>query len=147
MSDTVQIAIITFLSGAVGAICGVIGSHLSSKTSAKAEIQKAALDKYFNSRMNVYSNLMSAFESFNNNWKSEEFRVALYKEISCACLVASDKTHDALIKFQKSIPSFLKESEKSGEITLTKEFVDARDFMFKCLHDDLIHFSLPDIGS
>ncbi len=147
MSDTVQIAIITFLSGAVGAICGIIGSHLSSKTSAKAEIQKAVLNKYFNVRMNAYTKLISAFDYWGNNIKDDVARSHLSKEITCAYLVASDKTKDALMHFQDACYSLSEENKDSKEFKLSGNFVDARIQLFECMHHDLLHFSLPNIDS
>lgn len=62
MSDTVLVALITFLSGAVGAIAGAVGAYMAAKTAGEAQLRQIILDDYFKAKLDAFLKFTRRFK-------------------------------------------------------------------------------------
>lgn len=104
MTDTVLIALITFISGLSGALIGAISTWKASTHSSRSEIRKHLrnekivaysdyLSTYFKFFL-VFSNTLTSFEDVDFN--KADILYALGSAYSKACIVATPKTQEAL---------------------------------------------------
>lgn len=149
MSDTVQIAIITFLSGAVGAICGVIGAHISSKTSANAEMQKESLNLYLTARLNAYNKVCDEISNFAEAQFNIDVEIKLSSTIYKAILVASPETAKALHNYHDC---FLADAQRARDakqqnvsFSWSNEYQASLNKVFDAMQNDLLSFKSPEI--
>ena len=98
MLDTVAIALITFASGAVGALAGIVGTWVS----ARKQVQQTVIQEYFRVRLELFTSVWDAYSAFVNN-RSDETRRRFIQAINSACLVASPNTAAHLRVFQTSV--------------------------------------------
>ena len=143
MSETVQIALITLVSGFIGAVIGAISTYIVSKVGANAERAKLLHDE----KRLAYSELMAAHDNivvyFTDVFaKRKQLREAPYRDIfeqfhratSAARLIAPEEV-------QKAIDGAIKEFQhlaNGGEIP---EFPDEFEVLTKAMHDDLLSFN------
>ena len=116
MSETVQVALITFLSGLVGAIAGVVGSVIAARTSAKAQIEQTVVQEYFKQRVNAFDAVLAAERELElANWSSEA-KEKYSEVVSSACLVASPDASKAILKYHDAIIAHITDMDCLGDL-------------------------------
>ena len=89
MSETIQVALITFASGALGTIVGALSSFFATKHAAKGQLQQIIVRENYSSRLSAYQALLSAHDDLLDSNYSEESAKAFVTAANRACLVAS----------------------------------------------------------
>jgi len=147
MSQTVQIALITFLSGIVGSIAGVMSTLIATKRSSEVEIQKTVIDRYFSARLEAYINVNRCYEIFNPFDRSTHKPLA--SAIYAGAVVSSNDTKEALYNFLAEINSYADNPSKCKKVGYSIEyensFYEARDIALAFMQRDLSHFEVPRI--
>ncbi len=145
MSETIQVALITFSSGAIGAIAGVVGGYISAKCAAKAEMEKAVLSAFFEKRVAAYTQVYQTFPpvlSCSKGKRDTDAVIALACAINSASLVASRETADALTAFALALSNYDFDSSSKEEKT---SFDKAKEKAFNCMERDMRTFDIPTI--
>lgn len=125
MSDTIVVALITFASGAIGAVVGAVSSILMTKYNA----QKEWASSFHKSRSDAYSHLLDCAVYYEKDFNSTIKLAELFSAINAAELVASDETRSAISAFKKCL---------MGKDFRSATFVDARSQMISSMQSDLL---------
>lgn len=99
LTESVQIALITLASGAIGAIVGVIGMIVSAKYNSSAQMRQTVVQEYFKQRTSTFSALLVACEHVSMGPCSDENIAAYLEAKQLASLVASKQTHATILKY------------------------------------------------
>lgn len=99
ISETVQIALVTFASGAVGAFFGYLGARYS----ANAQIRKSAMNAYFSARLDAYTLYYNKYAAYIQDANNPECLADLLNSISRVRLVSSDKTSALLEELSQTL--------------------------------------------
>lgn len=147
MSDTVLVALITFLSGAVGAIAGAVGAYMAAKTAGEAQLRQIILDDYFKAKLDAFSKIHEAFQAIGYQKNRVEFFEAkrdFYQNIEIARLLSSKKTGESLLKFKEAV---LKHIDVDGfEIKDdAQEFYKTRDEAFERMRKEMKTYRIPEL--
>ena len=134
MSDTVLIAIITFLSGAVGASLGAFGAIKAAKCAVTGQMQQTLVQESFKLRAAAYQNVLEAQISMSMARYSEESIAAFVKAVNTACVVASPQTSVYLMQLRKA--------EKVRDVLAVQSIVTAA---LASMQKDLTVFDAPKI--
>lgn len=92
MSETVLVALVTFLSGAVGAAVGAWGVIKSSERASKGQMQQAIMQEFFRTRVSAYQAVFETQISMSAAQYSAESVAAFVTALNAACVVASPQT-------------------------------------------------------
>lgn len=125
MSDTIVVALITFASGAIGAVVGAVSSILMTKYNA----QKEWASSFHKSRSDSYSHLLDCAVYYEKDFNNIAKLADLFSAINAAELVASDKTRSAISAFKERM---LAKDFRSAT------FVEARSQMISAMQSDLL---------
>lgn len=137
MSDTVLVALITFLSGAVGAVAGVVGAYISSRNTARVQMQQAVLDEYFRARLKAYEEVHVAMEIWAQAPKDEDKAAAIYRALNFARIVASEETAKAIVQMGNCVAMIKVEGKRPDNYSI------AMSTMFHEMQKDLTSFQMP----
>lgn len=145
MPDTIIIALITFASGAVGAIAGVLGGYISARCAAQAELQKAVFSSFVERRLSAYSEFHTAYGDYvctpcseRDVQKAQSFALAANK----ARLIASYETAQAIGALALFLPEY---DLKTTDPKLKQKFDTLKEKAFSLMEQDLHSFEVPDI--
>ena len=117
MSETVVIALITFASGAFGALTGIIGGIVSANIAAKAQMKQTVIQEQFNVRVKAYQQVFSAHTTFSANENDPKRLEAFLTAIQQACVISSAPTSAALILWQETISPKVPSSVRKAAMT------------------------------
>ncbi len=143
MSDTAIVALITFASGAVGALAGLIATVVSAHINQKSQMDEIVVKECFKTRMDVYMEFLEISSKITLNDIGE---VKFFETISCinrAFLVASPITALSLIRYQDILNSMYKgkewtcENKKAYDLSYTDVCTN--------MQNDLSTFYRPDV--
>lgn len=105
MSETVQIALITFLSGFGGAILGLIGGIAAAKINANAQTKQTVVQEYFKRRADAFTRVFRADIAAIAYPKDIQSVQELRAAIEEALVVASPDTTVRLLLFRDALLS------------------------------------------
>lgn len=108
----------------IGAAAALIGTWISTKHSARAQMNAAVLSAVLPVRLDAYRQFEAALEEWGNSM-TKEACAAVYRACNAALLVSSGETANHLLKVSNAV----RNHELNGSID-TK--------LFHCLHTDLI---------
>lgn len=107
MTDTVQIALITFASGFFGALFGFLTARMAAKEQSKRETQATM----FQSRMAAYTAYLEALEKWAITPTDKIAKAYLFRKTTEAALLASqqtwfflDRVQQYALRYSESIP-------------------------------------------
>lgn len=135
LSETIQVALITLASAAIGAIAGIAGTIISSKYSSSTQMNQTVIQEYFKQRTEAYVSLLTACDKMKHDPFSDENILFYTKAIQVAVLVASSSTAHKIIKYDETIGGRCTQEEKDFAYTE----------MLSALQHDLINYSKPSI--
>ncbi len=147
MSDTVLVALITFLSGAVGAIAGAVGAYTAAKTAGEAQLRQIILDDYFKAKLDAFSKIHESFQVLGYQKNRVEFFEAtrdFCQNIEVARLLSSQKTGESLLKFKKAVLEHIDAGnfEIKGD---AQEFYTTRDEAFERMRKEMKTYRIPEL--
>lgn len=102
-SETIQVALITLASGAIGAAAGTFGVIWSSSRAAKAQMQKTAVEEFFKTRIEAYRKVldlrieMELVPALKDPMEAHKIRKAFSLAVDNAILVSSPETAAILV--------------------------------------------------
>lgn len=145
MSETIQVALITFASGAIGAIAGVIGGYISSRCAAQADLKKAVFSSFVERRLSAYMEFLTAYADYLTlpcSDRSTEMTMSFGLVANKAKLVSSYATSEAITAFALFLPSY----DLKNPTPKSKEKFDAlKGKAFTLMEQDLHSFEIPNI--
>lgn len=145
MSETIQVALITFASGAIGAIAGVIGGYISAKCAAQVELQKAVFSSFVERCLSAYTEFFTIYSDYLCTPCSER-DIKITQSFGLAAnrvrLVASYETSHAVADFARFLPEF---DLQNTDPKLNEKFESLKDRAFSCMEQDLHSFEVPNI--
>lgn len=100
-TETIIVAVITFASGSIGALLGVIGSVISARINAKTKFGESL----YLSRSSAYKNFLDAAVDFERNFNDLEKLSVLHSARNAADLMASELTRQRISDFMEKIQS------------------------------------------
>ena len=103
MTETVQTALITCVSGVAGALCGLLGGVIAAKINARSVVEKTVIQEQFKTRLQFYQNIFAAHTAMAEAKYSVESYGAFLKAINAACLVSSATTAVQLLLWQDMV--------------------------------------------
>ena len=129
-TNTIVIALITFASGAFGAVIGAFGSVYAAKITARRQLIQAL----FSSRIQAYRALLDSAVEYERNFNDLKMLADFYASVHAAELLASEPTRKAIADFKERMKDkdFLSDSTRS-----------AREQMLNAMQQDLLN--VPEI--
>jgi hypothetical protein len=134
MSETVLVALVTFLSGAVGAAVGAWGVIKSSERASKGQMQQAIMQEFFRTRVSAYQAVFETQISMSAAQYSAESVAAFVTALNAACVVASPQTALYLME--------LRTAEATKNVADCRKVLPA---MLASMQKDLTTFDEPEI--
>lgn len=89
MTETIQAALITFASGAVGSVVGAVSAYLVAKRTAKGQLQQTIVRENYAARLAAFQSLLSSHATLLSSGRTPESTEAFIAAANQACLVAS----------------------------------------------------------
>lgn len=106
-NDTIVVALITLASGAIGAITGLLGSIITSRNTAKAQMQQAIAQETFRARAETYTKVFIAENDVLVSGHNIDALVHTIKildqTIAAAKVFSSPETTAQLVLFEQQV--------------------------------------------
>lgn len=129
MTDTVQIALITCVSGLVGSLFGFLTAIMAAKEQSKRETQATL----FHSRLVSYASYLEALEKWGITPTDKNAKAYLFRKTAEADLLASRETEFYLDRVQQYV---LKNSESAPDADHAQFLMD-KSAMLEEMRKDL----------
>lgn len=130
LTSTIVIALITFASGAFGAVIGAFGAVYAAKVTARQQL----IQSLFSSRIQVYRALLDSAVEYERNFNDLKKLADFYASAHAAELLASEGTRKDIAAFQERI------KDKDFHSDLMQS---ARERMLDAMQQDLLN--VPEI--
>ena len=102
MSETIQTALITFASGALGSVVGAISAYVVAKHAAKGQLRQIIVQENYAARLAAFQSLLEAHTSLISGNYAPDLIAAFISAANRASLVASPAAIVEITLFRES---------------------------------------------
>lgn len=129
MSDTVLVSLITFASGAIGSVCGIVGMYLATKSQCNAQARQLIFEK----RSLAFFDLFSTMKEWGCDTHSDSAITSLFDAATKAGLLASKETASHLDTLMDYVETYGCENYDY------KKFESVKNSVFLSMKKDLLN--------
>lgn len=144
MSETVITALITLTAGAVGAVCGVIGSVKSAHIAQKSQMNQAVVTEFMHARVSAFSLLFDEWSKYVCANYDPALLPGLIAAIEKTTMLATSSSLAILAEFREALFTYAYSVRRTPE--QQKKLQETTMNVRITLHYDLLRYYAPDIA-